>query len=55
MASPKPPNSPTIPNTPPSGWVDRSNSYGGWPELYARLDAFSRAAPYFGRPGNMES
>jgi hypothetical protein len=19
--------------------VDRSNSYGGWPELYARLDA----------------
>ena len=42
MASQKPPNSPTIPNTPPSGWVDRSNSYGGWPELYARLDALKR-------------
>ena len=43
MASSKPPNSPTTPNTPPNGWVDRSNSYGGWPELYARLDGIKAA------------
>jgi hypothetical protein len=23
----------------PCGWVDRLNDCGGWPELYARLDA----------------
>jgi hypothetical protein len=43
MASQKPPNSPTIPNTPPSSWVDRGNSYGGWPELCARLDGIKAA------------